>query len=1006
MRRPIVPVLTVLSLAAAVTMMPWARAQAPATITVDVAAGRRSIDPRIYGVNFASRPQLEALNVPLNRWGGNSTTRYNWQLNADNRANDWYYQSIASGGATPAGSMDSFVSDTKAGGAEPMLTIPTIGWVAKLGPGRGKLASYSIAKYGAQTGSDWQWFPDAGNGIRASDGAAITTNDPSDANVPADSTFQKGLVQHMVGRWGGAGTGGVRYYILDNEPSLWSSTHRDVHDAGPTMEEVRNFTLDYAARIKEADPAALIVGPEEWGWSGYFFSGHDQQYGSQHGWGFLPDRANHGNADYLPWLLEQLRQHHQTTGQKLLDVFTVHYYPQGGEFGGGVDSATQLRRNRSTRSLWDPSYTDETWIADKVRLIPRLREWVNGRYLPGTPIGITEYSWGAEDSIGGATAQADVLGIFGREGLDLAARWVVPATASPTFKAFQMYRNYDGNRSTFGNVSVAAAGPNPDQTAVFAAQRTADGALTLMVVNKVLSGTTPVSINVSSFASSGVANVYRLASTNQINRLPDVTFPGQSFSASLPAQSITLFVLPADTAPSLGVTDASVMEGGAGTSNATFTVNLSAPSATTVTVGYATAAGTATEGTDLLAATGTLTFVPGETSKAVSVAVKGDTEVEPSETFYLVLSAPTNAILGDAQGTGTITNDDVAPLAAGAEYFVSPTGSDASACTAAAPCRQIRRALTLVTAGDTILVADGSYLGFDVDDIHGAPGAPITIKARGAAAQVIPTTDRSDNRDTIFVTFSSYIVVDGLRSSNANRAAVRVDQSPNVTIRNGVFGNNGTWGIFTDFSDDLLLEKQRVLRQRGRTRHLRLQQRRPAGRAPQPPPRQQRVGRPAQRRPERGRGRHHHGRPHRGQRHLEQRHRGRRRHQPRRRPGLDRPEQPPLQQPQHRHRQLPGGRSGGTPGHEDPAQHDRHAHQRTLGPAHQQHDRRQPRAQQHPLQPPRLPRRHHLRQPGRRREHGQRLQRPRPREPGRREHRPHPGPVEGAGPRAALLLRE
>jgi parallel beta-helix repeat protein len=146
------------------------------------------------------------------------------------------------------------------------------------------------------------------------------------------------------------------------------------------------------------------------------------------------------------------------------------------------------------------------------------------------------------------------------------------------------------------------------------------------------------------------------------------------------------------------------------------------------------------------------------------------------------------------------------PLAVGTEYYVSSTGSDANACTISAPCRQIRRALSLVSAGSTILVADGSYLGFDVDGLHGTAGAPITIKAQGAGAQVVPTTDRSDNRDTIFITSSSYIVVDGLRSVGANRAAVRVDQSPNVTVRNGVFGNNGTWGIFTDFADDLLLE--------------------------------------------------------------------------------------------------------------------------------------------------------------------------------------------------------
>ena len=66
-------------------------AQNPAvTITVDATANRRPIDPNVYGVAHATTAQLNDLNTPLNRHGGNNTTRYNWQLNADNRGNDWY----------------------------------------------------------------------------------------------------------------------------------------------------------------------------------------------------------------------------------------------------------------------------------------------------------------------------------------------------------------------------------------------------------------------------------------------------------------------------------------------------------------------------------------------------------------------------------------------------------------------------------------------------------------------------------------------------------------------------------------------------------------------------------------------------------------------------------------------------------------------------------------------------------------------------------------------------
>src|SRR5205085_9213905 len=163
-----------------------ARAQnAAVTISVDAALGRRPISPLVYGLAFASAAQLTHLNCPLNRSGGNAATRYNWQLNASNRGADWYFESISDGSAVAGELGDSFVNDSKAGGAEPMLTVPTIGWAAKLGTGRAKLASFSIAKYGAQTGNDWQWFPDAGNGVRAG-GQNITGNDPADANVAVD----------------------------------------------------------------------------------------------------------------------------------------------------------------------------------------------------------------------------------------------------------------------------------------------------------------------------------------------------------------------------------------------------------------------------------------------------------------------------------------------------------------------------------------------------------------------------------------------------------------------------------------------------------------------------------------------------------------------------------------------------------------------------------------------------------------------------------------------------
>jgi PKD repeat protein len=521
-------------------------AQNPAiTINVDANLNRHPINPLIYGVAYADAAALNDLNAPSNRQGGNPTTRYNWQLNADNRANDWYYESIAYGSSTAGEVGDSFIASARSVGAQPMLTIPTLGWVAKLGANRGKLASFSIAKYGAQTGNDWQWFPDAGNGVRTN-GQYVTGNDPNDASLPANSTFQQGWMQHLTSRWGSAASGGLRYYILDNEPSIWHSTHRDVHPTGATMEEVRDKILDYAAKIKANDPSAQVIAPEEWGWTGYLLSGYDQQWGAANGWNWsqMPDRSAHGGKDYLPWLLEQLKQNETATGQRLLDVFSLHYYPQGGEFSDDTSSSMQLRRNRSTRSLWDPNYTDETWINDKVKLIPRLKSWV-ATYYPNTLTAITEYNWGAEGHINGATTQADILGIFGREGLDIANRWTTPAASTPTYKAIKMYRNYDGNRSTFGDTSVAATVASPDTVSAFAALRSSDSALTVMVIGKQLSGNTPATINLANFSNQGVAQVWQLTAANTITRLANISFSSNSLTATIPQQSITLFVIPA-----------------------------------------------------------------------------------------------------------------------------------------------------------------------------------------------------------------------------------------------------------------------------------------------------------------------------------------------------------------------------------------------------------------------------------------------------------------------------
>ena len=181
-----------------------------------------------------------------------------------------------------------------------------------------------------------------------------------------------------------------------------------------------------------------------------------------------------------------------------------------------------------------------------------------------------------------------------------------------------------------------------------------------------------------------------------------------------------------------------------------------------------------------------------------------------------------------------------APAASAATYYVSPTGSDAAACSATAPCRQIRRALLLVAPGDTVLVADGDYLGFDVRDLDGTAVGPITIKAQGAGARVLKTTDRTrqprhDLRHLLVVhrPRRPALVLREPRGRPRRREPARDDPQRRLRQQRDVGHLHRLLGRPPH-------REQRVLRQRHPARHLRLEQRRPAGGAGQPRARQPR----------------------------------------------------------------------------------------------------------------------------------------------------------------------
>jgi uncharacterized protein (TIGR03437 family) len=521
-------------------------AQAP-TLAVDANANRHPISPYIYGINeWSDNGLMGLMRIPVIRWGGDDATSFNWQNSVKNNTGDnpWCYENYS---VSPG--FDAFHEANLTAGTVSLGTIPLMDW----SPKAAGECSFSVTKYGPQkaTAPD---NPDCGNGVLVS--GAPVVNDPNDAYVPVTQSFAQQWVQQIMTSYGPANAGGVRLWSMDNEPEWWYSNHIDVYPQAATYDDMLARNIKWAKAVKAVDPTALITGPVPGGWSGMLFSRVDMDSGWSTSpfqyWDNPTDQKAHGGVPWVPYYLQQMSQFEQTNGYRLLDYLDVHaYIAPSGLSGSQGDSAMETLRMTSTRALWDPNYmvpgggfNDATGAEVAPHLIPQMQQWVTQNY-PGTNLAITEYSWGALNSITGAIAQADILSIFGAYGLGLGTLWSTPATTDPGAFAFKIFLNYDGNGSQFGGTSVSGTSSDPDTLSIFAAQRV-DSALTVLVLNKT-TGDISDTISLANFAPAGTAQVWQYSQTNLaaiVRQTSDINVAGNSLTATFPAYSMTLLVIP------------------------------------------------------------------------------------------------------------------------------------------------------------------------------------------------------------------------------------------------------------------------------------------------------------------------------------------------------------------------------------------------------------------------------------------------------------------------------
>jgi hypothetical protein len=573
-----------------VTLSLPAASSGPA-LTVDAGSTTHPISPDIYGMNFytLNSSVAKAANITVDRWGGDATSRYNYLLDVTSSASDWYFENqIGATGVEDTGAFNAQVKSDESIGAKTLGTVPVSGWVAK----DGTACSYPTTTYPNQqkVAPDRACgngvYPQGVSGCTNSNGCNITGIDPTLTSTGADASFVGNWVAYLVSKFGTAAKGGVAIYDLDNEPSWWDAVHRDVHPAPFTYDEVTTKGIAAARAIKNADPTAEVSGPVLDYWWDYFYSKKDVESGWGSGpcyepWSNPVDRNAHNGVPLIEYYLQQFKAYDTAHNARLLDYVDLHTYftadypnptdnNQSLGFATAGDTGAQQARLNSTRVFWDPTYTDPNlpqpnYTLDSnytancstplqaPRVIRMMHDWVNNDY-PGTKTAITEYNWGGQEHINGALAQVDILGIFGREGLDLGTLWGPPDPVKqiPGLMAFEVYRNYDGASSTFGDAALTSTSADQSKLAVYGALRSKDNMVTVVVLNKTY-GDLSTTLSLPNLTPNGPAQVFLYSNANlaAIVAKPNLTVTPpvsgsttSSISTTFPAQSITILVVP------------------------------------------------------------------------------------------------------------------------------------------------------------------------------------------------------------------------------------------------------------------------------------------------------------------------------------------------------------------------------------------------------------------------------------------------------------------------------
>jgi len=522
----------------------------PPDVTVTVNPGStHPISPWIYGINFYNGVP-NAPHATIDRAGGNRWTAYNWENNFSNAGSDYgpyhnddYLCNTTCNTSIPGEGVRTLIAADHNAGIASLITLQLQGLVSADGNGNVSVTNPP----------DMTRFKTVVDKKSTADGTPFTVSPPTgDANVYMDE-FLWALDQKFSGQniFAASPTTQPTFVSLDNEPELWNSTHLEVQGhTAVTSDAYITKTINLAKALKDQFPDLVIFGPVHYGFAG-IYSWQGELNPTPTGTNWFPDKY-----------LQAIAIASNSYGKPLVDVYDFHWYPEVYNASGTritSMSGTTLSDSdvqqivQAPRDLWDPTWHDPSnsnpWVyqtlgSTPIQIILRLQAKIDAEFPVMKGLAITEYEGGGWNHIAGTIAQADMLGIFGMQGLFAASMWPPGGTYDYALAGFRSFRGFDGASASFGDTSVQATSSDVSKVAVYVSTDTsAPGRVVFVAINRTKSSLVTA---INDISLSGTASIYQITASTASGQNPvhpilvgTQAASGTSIKVTLPALSVT-----------------------------------------------------------------------------------------------------------------------------------------------------------------------------------------------------------------------------------------------------------------------------------------------------------------------------------------------------------------------------------------------------------------------------------------------------------------------------------